>query len=152
MVQGGGRVCLVRDLHPLGASRDKAIDSGGQHRPSETLPLELVLDPDGFDEPHLRGRVEPVQRVAGDPSIGGLDSEVERRVVSGFLRLLGGFIGGFFGPFGGSCLFVLTALTRATTSPTNLSTKAQNHYYNRAFLSPVVVLEQLQLVVRCDHL
>jgi hypothetical protein len=43
--------------------------------------LELVLDPDGLDESHLRGRVEPVQRVAGVASFGGIDSEVERRVV-----------------------------------------------------------------------
>ena len=65
LVQGGGCVCLVGDLHPLGASRDKAIDPGGQHRLCETSPLS--------------GRTSTAR--AGDPPVGGLDSEVERRVV-----------------------------------------------------------------------
>lgn len=48
--------------------------------------LVLVLDPDRLDEPHLRHRVEPVERVASNYAFRCFDCEVKSRVVQRALR------------------------------------------------------------------
>lgn len=75
----GGRG--VADLQAARASLRQPIKPGGGHGTGQTAPVVCILDSHRLHQPHLGGRVEPEERLAGDLTIGSLDREIETGVV-----------------------------------------------------------------------
>ena len=80
-VEISGGVGLEADFQSACAFACEPIEAMRQQQTGQAASLVSVLDAHWFEESDPCRLVEPEQRVAGDPAMGILDREIERRIV-----------------------------------------------------------------------